>query len=133
MISLMTPKGFADLMATMLPELVAAMPFGIGGMMKAMGKIPGALSLMKPMFPVLFPRLLPMMMPKVMPVMLDRVRVRVPMPAYMAEQMPTLMPQDHGQPHAAHDRRRGASRHPAADRLFEGEASGDHHMTDRNR
>ena len=34
--------------------------------MRAMGKIPGALNLMKPMFPVLFPRLLPMMMPKVM-------------------------------------------------------------------
>ena len=31
-----------------------------------MGKIPGALNLMKPMFPILFPRLLPLMMPKVM-------------------------------------------------------------------
>jgi len=92
MISLMTPKGFADLMATMFPELVRAMPFGMGGMMKAMGKIPGALNLMKPVFPVLFPKLLPMMMPKVMPVMLDRVKSRVPMPAYMAEQMPAMMP-----------------------------------------
>jgi Fe-S oxidoreductase/FAD/FMN-containing dehydrogenase len=105
MIALMTPKGFADLMATMLPELVAAMPFGMGGMMKAMAKIPGALNLMKPMFPLLFPKLLPMMMPKVMPAMLDRVKARVPMPAYMAEQMPSLMPQvmDNLMPHMIGD------------------------------
>jgi Fe-S oxidoreductase/FAD/FMN-containing dehydrogenase len=92
MIALMTPQGFADLMGTMWPELIDAMPFGMGGMMRLMGKIPGALNLMKPMFPVLFPRLLPMMMPKVMPVMLERVAERIPMPDYMKEQMPELMP-----------------------------------------
>jgi Fe-S oxidoreductase/FAD/FMN-containing dehydrogenase len=105
MIALMTPKGFADLMATMFPELIGAMPFGMGGMMKAMGKIPGALNLMKPVFPVLFPMLLPMMMPKVMPAMLDRVKARVPMPDYMAEQMPELMPKvmDNLMPHMIKD------------------------------
>jgi Fe-S oxidoreductase/FAD/FMN-containing dehydrogenase len=92
MIALMTPKGFADLMGTMWPELIAAMPFGMGKMMRFMGKIPGALEIMKPMFPVLFPRLLPMMMPKVMSTMLQRVGERVPMPEYMREQMPSLMP-----------------------------------------
>ncbi len=92
MIALMTPQGFADLMGTMWPELVDAMPFGMGPMMRAMGKIPGALSLMKPLFPLLFPRLLPLMMPKVMPVMLERVAERIPMPDYMREQMPELMP-----------------------------------------
>ncbi|MBI4303871.1 MAG: FAD-binding oxidoreductase [Chloroflexi bacterium] len=92
MIALMTPQGFADLMGTMWPELIAAMPFGMGAMMRAMGKIPGALNMMKPMFPILFPKLLPMMMPKVMPVMLQRVAERVPMPDYMREQMPELMP-----------------------------------------
>jgi hypothetical protein len=92
MIALMTPKGFAELMGTMWPELIDAMPFGMGPMMRAMGKVPGALELMKPMFPVLFPRLLPMMMPQLMPVMLDRVAERVPMPDYMKEQMPELMP-----------------------------------------
>ncbi|MFC2005714.1 FAD-binding and (Fe-S)-binding domain-containing protein [Chloroflexota bacterium] len=92
MIALMTPQGFADLMDTMWPELVDAMPFGMGPMMRTMGKIPGALNLMKPMFPILFPRLLPMMMPKVMPVMLERVENRIPMPDYMREQMPELMP-----------------------------------------
>jgi Fe-S oxidoreductase len=105
MISLMTPRGFADLMGTMWPEMIAAMPFGMGGMMKAMGRIPGALGLMKPLFPALFPRLLPMMMPKVMPAMLERVRARVPMPPYMAEQMPELMPKmmDNLMPHMIRD------------------------------
>jgi Fe-S oxidoreductase/FAD/FMN-containing dehydrogenase len=92
MIDLMTPQGFADLMGTMWPELLDAMPMGMGSMMRAMGRIPGALDLMKPMFPILFPRLLPKMMPEVMPVMLDRVAERIPMPDYMKEQMPELMP-----------------------------------------
>ncbi len=93
MIALMTPQGFAELMCTMWPELIDAMPFSMGPMMRFMGKIPGALNLMKPVFPILFPRLLPMMMPQVMPVMLDRVAERIPMPDYMAEQMPEIMPQ----------------------------------------
>ena len=92
MIALMTPQGFADLMGTMWPEMIDAMPFGMGSMMRGMGKIPGALNIMKPLFPVLFPRLLPMMMPKVMPTMLKHVTERIPMPDYMAEQMPEIMP-----------------------------------------
>ncbi|HEY63082.1 MAG TPA: FAD-binding oxidoreductase [Caldilineae bacterium] len=105
MIDLMTPEGFAQLMDTMWPELIDAMPFGMGPMMRLMGKIPGALELMKPLFPVLFPRLLPMMMPKVMPVMLDRVAERIPMPDYMREQMPDLMPKvmDNLMPHMIGD------------------------------
>jgi len=93
MINLMTPAGFADLMGTMWPEMISAMPFGMGPMMRFMGKnTPFMLDAMKPIFPILFPRLLPMMMPKVMPVMLERVKERIPMPDYMAEQMPDLMP-----------------------------------------
>ncbi|MFH1169425.1 MAG: FAD-binding and (Fe-S)-binding domain-containing protein [Chloroflexota bacterium] len=105
MIALMTPEGFAALMGTMWDELISAMPFGMGGMMRFMGKIPGALNLMKPMFPILFPRLLPMMMPKVMPVMLARVAERIPMPDYMQEQMPELMPKvmDNLMPHMLAD------------------------------
>jgi Fe-S oxidoreductase len=105
MITLMTPQGFADLMGSMWPELIDAMPFGMGPMMRFMGKMPGALELMKPMFPILFPRLLPMMMPKVMPVMLERVAERIPMPDYMLEQMPELMPQvmDNLMPHMIDD------------------------------
>ena len=96
MIELMTPEGFAELMDTMWPELLKAMPLGMGGMMRFMGKLgplgKGMLFMMKPMFPILFPRLLPGMMPKVMPTMLARVGERVPMPDYMLEQMPELMP-----------------------------------------
>ena len=105
MTKLMTPEGFAALMGTMWPEMIAAMPFGMGPIMKAMGKIPGALQLMKPMFPLLFPRLLPMMMPKVMPIMLKRVEATVPMPDYMNEQMPDMMPKvmDNLMPHMIKD------------------------------
>jgi len=105
MIALMTPQGFASIMDSMWPELIDAMPFGMGGMMRLAGKVPGALPLMKPLFPILFPRLLPMMMPKVMPVMLDRVGERIPMPDYMAEQMPDLMPNvmDNLMPHMIGD------------------------------
>jgi len=92
MINLMKPEGFAAVMKSMWPELVGAMPMGMGGMMRVAVKIPGMTAVMKPMFPVLFPKLLPMMMPKVMDTMLERVAERVPMPDYMAEQMPTLMP-----------------------------------------
>jgi Fe-S oxidoreductase/FAD/FMN-containing dehydrogenase len=105
MIPLMTPQGFANLMSTMWPELIDAMPFGMGSMMRFMGKIPAALDLMKPMFPILFPKLLPLMMPRVMPVLLKRVAERIPMPDYMQEQMGDLMPKvmDHLMPHMIDD------------------------------
>ncbi|HWR26535.1 MAG TPA: FAD-binding and (Fe-S)-binding domain-containing protein [candidate division Zixibacteria bacterium] len=104
-VALMTPRGFAGLMCTMWPELIDSMPYGMGTMMRAMGKVPGALYLMRPLFPLLFPILLPMMMPKVMPVMLERVKQTIPMPDYMAEQMPELMPKvmDNLMPHMIND------------------------------
>jgi hypothetical protein len=91
-IAMMTPRGFAGLMGTMWPELIGAMPLGMGPMMRVMGKVPGALELMKPMFPVLFPRLLPTMMPKVLPTMLERIAGQIEMPDYMLEQMPEMLP-----------------------------------------
>jgi hypothetical protein len=105
MIELMTPQGFATLMDTMWPKLIDAMPLGMGPMMRLMGKIPGALNLMKPMFPVLFPILLPKMMPKLLPTMLDRIGSMIPMPDYMAEQMPGMMPgiMDNLMPHMIGD------------------------------
>jgi hypothetical protein len=92
MIALLTPQGFAGLLATMWAELIAAMPLHLGAMMRAFAHVPGALRVMKPLFPVLFPLLLPRMMPKLLPVFLERIGKQVPMPAYMAEQMPTLLP-----------------------------------------
>ncbi|MFC1925328.1 FAD-binding and (Fe-S)-binding domain-containing protein [Chloroflexota bacterium] len=105
MISLMTPEGFAELMGTMWPELIDAMPYKMGPMMRFMGKVPGAMTLMKPMFPILFPRLLPMMMPKVLPVMIQRIEERIEMPQNMIELMPSLMPQvmDNLMPHMIGD------------------------------
>ncbi len=105
MIALMTPQGFANLMSTMWPELIDAMPLGMGSMMRFMGKMPLVLDMMKPMFPILFPRLLPLMMPKVMPVMLERVAAQIPMPDYMQEQMGDLMPKvmDQLMPHMIGD------------------------------
>ena len=105
MIALMTPEGFARLMSTMWPELVDAMPLGMGRMMRMMGKMPGALGMMKPLFPVLFPKLLPVMMPKLMPTMLDRIGAMIPMPDYMAAQMPDMMPRvmDNLMPHMIDD------------------------------
>jgi len=106
MIRLMTPQGFASLMGTMWPELIDAMPLGMGRMMRFIGKrMPFMLGAMKPMFPFLFPRLLPMMMPKVMPTMLNRVGQMIPMPDYMAAQMPDLMPKvmDNLMPHMIGD------------------------------
>lgn len=105
MIALMTPQGFAGLMGSMWPELIDAMPLGMGGMMRLLGRSgpAGALALaaMKPVFPILFPRLLPGMMPQVLPTMLERIGQMIPMPDYMVEQMPELMPQvmDNLMPH----------------------------------
>ena len=55
MIELMTPKGFAEMMNSMWPELLDAMPMGMGKMMGAFGKLGGGFMLdaMKPMFPML--------------------------------------------------------------------------------
>lgn len=105
MIALMTPQGFADLMDTMWPELLAAMPLGMGKMMRFIGRLgflgDAVFALMRPVFPILFPRMLPKMMPKVMPTLLDRVAQAVPMPDYMEEQMPDMMPKvmDNLMPH----------------------------------
>ena len=105
MIALMTPQGFAELMKTMWPELMDAMPLGMGALMYQTAKVPGALEAMKPTFPLLFPKLLPMMMPKVLPTMVERIRVRIPMPDYMSEQLPDLLPKvmDNLMPHMIGD------------------------------
>ena len=105
MIALMSPEGFASVMKSMWPDLLAAMPLKMGSMMKIMGKIPGLLKIMKPLFPVLFPILLPKMMPKVMGTMLKIISDKIPMPEYMLEQMPQLMPKvmDNLMPHMIGD------------------------------
>jgi Fe-S oxidoreductase/FAD/FMN-containing dehydrogenase len=95
MINLLKPEEMADLMIELFPQMVDAMPMGMGNMMRTIGHMPGGgaiLKAMKPMFPVLFPRMMPGMMPQVLPDMLEAVERRVPMPQHMKEQMPELMP-----------------------------------------
>ena len=95
MIYLLNPEPMAELMVELLPEMVNAMPVGMGKIMRSLGRMPGGgvlLKAMKPLFPILFPMLMPAMMPEVMPDMLKAVEKRVPMPEPMKEQMPDLMP-----------------------------------------
>ncbi len=90
---LMKPESVSDIMATLLPEMMAAMPAGMVPMMKVARRIPGGLTLMGMMMPVMMPRLMPGMMPKVMPAMQTEVARRVgPLPKDMEELMPELLP-----------------------------------------
>ncbi|MBE0524172.1 MAG: FAD-binding oxidoreductase [Methanosarcinales archaeon] len=91
MINLMKPEAMADLMAELLPEIIAAMPGPLRAMMQ-MVKIPGMDKLMTLIMPKMMPLLMPMLMPEVMPAMLDAVARRIKMPDDMKEQMPDLMP-----------------------------------------
>jgi len=97
MIRLLKPEAMAELMASLLPEMIEAMPGPFRGMMKMVQASPGPLrdamiAVMKPMMPKLFPVLMPGIMPKVMPDMLEAVGKRIAMPPQMEEQMPDLMP-----------------------------------------
>jgi Fe-S oxidoreductase/FAD/FMN-containing dehydrogenase len=90
---LMRPEHMADLMEGIFPQMMDAMPVGMKPMMKAMRFVPGGLSLMGKMMPVLFPLLAPGIISKVMPDLLDAVSAKVgPIPDDMAELMPDLLP-----------------------------------------
>jgi hypothetical protein len=92
MIVLMKPENMAALMQQLYPQMIEAMPLGMGRVMKLMGKVPGALDLMKPLMPRLFPLLMPMIMPKVMPDMVRAVDRYMDIPDDMREQLPDLLP-----------------------------------------
>lgn len=92
MIVLMKPHNMAVVMEDVFPQMVDAMPAGLGSLMRAMAKVPGALEAMKPVMPKMFPLMMPMIMPKVMPDMVAAVDTRMDIPDYMREQMPDLLP-----------------------------------------
>ena len=100
MIWLLKPQAMADLMVELFPQMVDAMPLGMGNLMRTVGHMGSGgkalLRAMKPLFPPLFALLMPRMMPQVMPAMLEAVEKRVPMPDSMKEQMPDLMPEAMG-------------------------------------
>ncbi|HEX9094056.1 MAG TPA: Fe-S oxidoreductase, partial [Coriobacteriia bacterium] len=92
-IFLMQPENMAALMSKVFPQMVDAMPLGMGRMIKAMRHVPGALTLMEKMMPTMFPMMAPGIMPKVMPALVDAVRDYVgPMPEDMEALMPDLLP-----------------------------------------
>ena len=52
---LMKPEALADLMASLFPQMMTAMPPGMVPMMKSMKYVPGGLDLMEKMMPAMFP------------------------------------------------------------------------------
>jgi Fe-S oxidoreductase/FAD/FMN-containing dehydrogenase len=97
-IALMSPDGMLGVMDALTPQLLDAMPFGMGGMMRMLGMAPASIreptfKVMRPLLPVLFPRLLPGMMPRVLPHMIRLVEQRIPMPDYLRYQLPDLFPE----------------------------------------
>ncbi|HUX88547.1 MAG TPA: FAD-binding and (Fe-S)-binding domain-containing protein [Chloroflexota bacterium] len=96
-INLMSVDGMVQAMGALTPQLLAAMPWGMGRMMRIIGGAPRlirepAFTLMSPLMPVLFPILLPRMMPKVMPALIDLVDQSIEMPEYLRGQLPDLFP-----------------------------------------
>jgi Fe-S oxidoreductase/FAD/FMN-containing dehydrogenase len=92
-IALMQPEAMADFMKRIFPQMVDAMPMGMGGMMRGMAKVPGGLAVMEKMMPALFPMMAPGILKKVMPDMIREVEdVMGEMPPDMAELMPDLLP-----------------------------------------
>jgi hypothetical protein len=100
MIWLLKPEAMANLIVELLPQLVDAMPLGMGNLMRRVGRMGSGgkaiLRAMKPLFPTLFPLLMPRMMPQVMPAMLKALEKRVPMSDDIKEQMPDLLPEAMG-------------------------------------
>ncbi len=93
MILLMKPENMAAVMEDVFPQMIDAMPMGMGSMMRGMAKVPGALDAMAPLMPKMFPAIMPMLMPKVMPDMVAAVDRRMDIPDDMREQLPDLLPQ----------------------------------------
>lgn len=92
-IVLMRPEEMAELMTRVFPQMMQAMPFGMGRMMRAMRHVPGGLALMEKMMPALFPYLAPGILGAVMPDLVAAVREHVgPMPDDMEELVPDLLP-----------------------------------------
>jgi Cysteine-rich domain len=97
-IALMSPDGMVSVMGALTPQLLDAMPLGMGGMMRVIGHAPKLVrepmfTVMAPVMPLLFPSLLPGMMPKVLPHMIKLVERTIDMPDYLRTQLPDLFPQ----------------------------------------
>ena len=92
-IDLMKPEEMAALMTRIFPQMVDAMPLGMGTMVKKMRRVPGFLPLMGKLMPAMFPLMAPSIMPKVMPDLIKAVGDHIgAMPEDMEALMPDLLP-----------------------------------------
>jgi hypothetical protein len=92
-ITLMQPQQMANFMVRLFPQMLDAMPGGMGGMMRAMGKSDAGAAMMTKMMPLMFPKMAPGILGKVMPDMVAEVEAYIgEMPPDMAELMPDLLP-----------------------------------------
>jgi Fe-S oxidoreductase/FAD/FMN-containing dehydrogenase len=92
-IILMQPENMAAFMTRIFPQMMDAMPPGMGPMMRSMKRVPGGLAMMEKMMPLMFPAMAPGILGKVMPDMVSEVEDHIGvMPADMAELMPDLLP-----------------------------------------
>ncbi|MCE5190605.1 MAG: FAD-binding oxidoreductase [Actinomycetia bacterium] len=93
-IFLMKPENMAALMAKIFPQMVDAMPLGMGTLVKKMRGVPGFLPLMGKVMPAMFPMMAPSIMPKIMPDLFKAVSEYVgKMPEDMEALMPDLLPE----------------------------------------
>lgn len=97
-IDIMTSQGIIDMMAEMMPEIMAAMPTSMQKAMKGMIAMPNAmkkpaLGAMEKMIPLMMPSMFPGMMPKLMPKVLELMKKEIPdMPPSMEEKLPDMLP-----------------------------------------
>jgi len=92
-IRLMEPENMAKFMVRIFPQMMDNMPAGMKPMMLSMKRVPGGLSMMQKMMPMMFPAMAPGILNKVMPDMIREVEdVMGEMPEDMAALMPDLLP-----------------------------------------
>ena len=92
-IDLMMPENMAMFMTRIFPQMMDAMPMGMDSMMRGMKHVPGGLTAMEKVMPLMFPYLAPGILDKCMPDMIREVEVVMgEMPPDMAELMPDLLP-----------------------------------------
>lgn len=92
-IILLEPKNMATFMTRIFPQMMDAMPAGMAPMMRGMKHVPGGLSMMEKVMPLMFPMMAPGILRTVMPDMVREVEDYIgEMPADMAELMPDLLP-----------------------------------------
>ncbi len=90
---LMQPENMARFMTRIFPQMMDAMPVGMGPMMRGMKHVPGGLAMMEKMMPLMFPAMAPGILGRVMPDMVREVEDYIgEMPDDMAELMPDLLP-----------------------------------------